>query len=575
MSPSNSKNIFVSGAVLICALSALGLSHSATSKKKDVSDDGPLTSDSATAIQHPTASCNGNGIGIPNPADKYCIDMGYDLESESDADGGQHAVCIFPDDSRCDTWAFLEGRCGREFSICAASGLDTVTSDRIKNAFSKYTALCVEGNGTRGSVPQLMGFKNLGNVMSVDALKAMTPVRSAAQGGAVSVAAAPPSTFDWRSEAGEDWTTPPKNQSQCGSCWAFSVVGAIESAMNVAADNPGLAPDLSEEYLVSDCPNNNIGSCCGGAPGSALQFVVDAGIPDENCMPYDVGFYNTAQCSCGANGCDSRCPGIECSHLTCSQGCSDMNSRLFDIEGYTVLPQNRTDIQDAMVTEGGLSAVLAMSGEFDADGIYRCTTCWDKNGDDTCDPAGRCDTSVGRCVSGSGATGFDCTVDTDCDEDLNGDGICSQQDCGINHAIVLVGYDDNDGHWIAKNSWGNTWNGDGFFNIGYNECHIEEYVLSVQVGDPEGCTCPSGCDDISTVSAVNAPFVVYGAEDRCFFFNDTAGSYINSWNVEEVNLNGMDITGRWIGANDYPAKVDGGYYLYVLGNFPWSQVEVR
>jgi hypothetical protein len=88
---------------------------------------------------------------------------------------------------------------------------------------------------------------------------------------------------------------------------------------------------------------------------------------------------------------------------------------------------------------------------------------------------------------------------------------------------------------------------------------------------PEGCTCPSGCDTVVTVSA---PFTSNGSANTCYFFDGSAGSYVNSWNMTEVNLNGTDITNRWIGSFGYPSQVDGGYYLYINGAFPWSHVDV-
>ncbi|MET9021293.1 C1 family peptidase [Actinopolymorpha sp. NPDC004070] len=43
------------------------------------------------------------------------------------------------------------------------------------------------------------------------------------------------------------------------------------------------------------------------------------------------------------------------------------------------------------------------------------------------------------------------------------------------HCVVLVGYDDAQQCWIAKNSWGTGWGEQGFFRIGYGECDIESY----------------------------------------------------------------------------------------------------
>ncbi|WP_027941243.1 C1 family peptidase [Amycolatopsis taiwanensis] len=43
------------------------------------------------------------------------------------------------------------------------------------------------------------------------------------------------------------------------------------------------------------------------------------------------------------------------------------------------------------------------------------------------------------------------------------------------HAVALIGWDDDQGCWIAKNSWGTNWGERGFFRIAYGEGYIEDY----------------------------------------------------------------------------------------------------
>lgn len=53
------------------------------------------------------------------------------------------------------------------------------------------------------------------------------------------------------------------------------------------------------------------------------------------------------------------------------------------------------------------------------------------------------------------------------------------------HAICIVGYDDADGCWIAKNSWGEGAGEAGFFRIAYAECEIEDFPFyAVEVATP-------------------------------------------------------------------------------------------
>ena len=42
------------------------------------------------------------------------------------------------------------------------------------------------------------------------------------------------------------------------------------------------------------------------------------------------------------------------------------------------------------------------------------------------------------------------------------------------HYITIVGYNDNPGYWIVRNSWGINYQDNGWFNIAYGECEIEK-----------------------------------------------------------------------------------------------------
>jgi len=43
------------------------------------------------------------------------------------------------------------------------------------------------------------------------------------------------------------------------------------------------------------------------------------------------------------------------------------------------------------------------------------------------------------------------------------------------HCVALIGYDDAQSCWIAKNSWGPGWGDNGFFRIAYGECGIDSW----------------------------------------------------------------------------------------------------
>ena len=67
-----------------------------------------------------SASCNTKQVeltsqaNMPNPASVYCEQQGNKLEIVTAADGSQSGVCIFPDGSTCDEWAYFRGECKPE-----------------------------------------------------------------------------------------------------------------------------------------------------------------------------------------------------------------------------------------------------------------------------------------------------------------------------------------------------------------------------------------------------------------------------------------------------------------------------
>lgn len=50
------------------------------------------------------------------------------------------------------------------------------------------------------------------------------------------------------------------------------------------------------------------------------------------------------------------------------------------------------------------------------------------------------------------------------------------------HSILIVGFNQNEEYWVAKNSWGKNWGENGFFKIKYGESGIMPYAYGYDVG---------------------------------------------------------------------------------------------
>jgi C1A family cysteine protease len=50
----------------------------------------------------------------------------------------------------------------------------------------------------------------------------------------------------------------------------------------------------------------------------------------------------------------------------------------------------------------------------------------------------------------------------------------------INHAVLLVGYDDSTSSWLIKNQWSSSWGESGYIRISYNaDCGLTSLLGNV------------------------------------------------------------------------------------------------
>ena len=209
-----------------------------------------------------------------------------------------------------------------------------------------------------------------------------------------------PASFDWLSNG----VTPIKNQGDCGSCWAFSTVGALESQILLQG---GGTVDLSEQYLVT-C--NLSGWDCNGG-WFAHDYHMDHSGQDNN----GPGAVFAAQDP--YTGTDAACAGTYNHPYTISNWS-------YVASEYGV-PSTEA-IKQAIYTYGPISVAVCAGQYFQAysGGIF--------NTNESCEGV-------------------------------------------INHAVVLVGWNDNngtDGYWILRNSWGTSWGIGGYMHIAYGVSQV-------------------------------------------------------------------------------------------------------
>ena len=275
-----------------------------------------------------------------------------------------------------------------------------------------------------------------------------------------------PSSVDWRKK---NVVNPVKNQAQCGSCWAFSAIAALETQHALKTGN---LTSFSEQDLV-DCVKNvdtGNGECCDGCEGglmnAAYQYIIDSqhGKDDlESSYKY------------------TALDGTECDFKTDGPGVGNVKSI------HTLPAGDQLSLQKA-VAEVGVIAVGVCANEdwqLYSGGVY------------VPDPQ----------------TG------------------CSSDPADLDHGVAVVGYNtdkfpDKDGnlvvhnYWIVRNSWDVDWGIGGYMYLSRdvnNACGIANFASYPVIApgtDENQClnshpqcpqevcytTCPCLCFKASSVS---------------------------------------------------------------------------
>lgn len=75
-------------------------------------------------------------------------------------------------------------------------------------------------------------------------------------------------------------------------------------------------------------------------------------------------------------------------------------------------------------------------------------------------------------------------------------------------------------------------------------------------------------------TAIAAPFAFDG--NGTFYWEaESLGTYINSWNITLLEINGVNLTNKWVSASSLPAKIDGKYYINYQSTSLYGHFEAK
>ncbi|CAI5956603.1 unnamed protein product [Closterium sp. NIES-64] len=229
-----------------------------------------------------------------------------------------------------------------------------------------------------------------------------------------------PEQFDWREKGA---VTGVKNQGMCGSCYAFSAVGALEGAHYLAT---GELISLSEQQIV-DCDHNCDpkekeacdSGCGGGLMNNVFRYIQKA------------GGLQTEQ-EYGYTGREGRCQ-------------FDAGRVAARVESFVEVPEKDYQMQAHLVKYGPLAVALNANWMQSYVKGVSCPLLCNRHA-----------LNHGVLMVGYGSHGF---------------------------SPARLRYKD---YWVIKNSWGSAWGEQGYYKLcrGKDECGIDSYVSAVVAVKP-------------------------------------------------------------------------------------------